>query len=321
MGYDLAKQVWGIKLPPAEREVLRVLCDHANDKDIAWPSVERIAWFTDMSDRTVQRLLTKLVKAELIIPIAKTLGGRGNTVYYKIDLGKGEQKGECPKKWKNHDKLSEFVSDNDEESANNNRANSHAKTVNPVNLTSFSFNSNSTAVENRAILSSLSDSISDNVTPFSSDPTVETVTNQVFPSTNRANENTDRARKGDKSGFAYKEENHVKNKREEDPPVSHDSIFDDIKAIISTATGEYPMSKTNYQFEQQAIKIYQSAGANSVIELKAFVREEGGKRIRLNFIGSEFCSWLAQQKRGVNVRNGHPTQADHNAHKPGKIIC
>lgn len=68
MSIKLLSECWTRQIRPvSKREVLMVLCDHANDEGLnARPSVARIAWKTDLSTRQVQRILRGLVNDKAI---------------------------------------------------------------------------------------------------------------------------------------------------------------------------------------------------------------------------------------------------------------
>lgn len=54
-------QVWGIKAPHTTKLVLQALADHADDDgNRVYPSVDYIAWKTDLSSRQVQRIMKGL---------------------------------------------------------------------------------------------------------------------------------------------------------------------------------------------------------------------------------------------------------------------
>lgn len=56
-------ECWTRQIPRSEREVLLVFCDHANDDGYnARPSIARIAWKTDISERHIKRIVQELVR-------------------------------------------------------------------------------------------------------------------------------------------------------------------------------------------------------------------------------------------------------------------
>lgn len=63
MSIRLMSECWTRQIPRSEREVLLVFCDHADDQGYnARPSIARIAWKTDISDRHIKRIVQELVR-------------------------------------------------------------------------------------------------------------------------------------------------------------------------------------------------------------------------------------------------------------------
>jgi len=63
MSIRLMSECWTRQIPRSEREVLLVFCDHADDQGYnARPSIARIAWKTDISERHIKRIVQELVK-------------------------------------------------------------------------------------------------------------------------------------------------------------------------------------------------------------------------------------------------------------------
>ena len=63
MSIKLMSECWTRQIPRSEREVLLVFCDHANDDGYnARPSIARIAWKTDISDRHIKRIVQALIQ-------------------------------------------------------------------------------------------------------------------------------------------------------------------------------------------------------------------------------------------------------------------
>ena len=86
-------QVWETSLPSAEKMVLLVIADHANDDGSdSWPGVKTIARKCSISERSAQRHIRSL-EARGIIWIAAQRGGNRNTRHdrrpnrYDINLG------------------------------------------------------------------------------------------------------------------------------------------------------------------------------------------------------------------------------------------
>lgn len=71
-------------LPAAATKVYVTLAAHANQADLAWPSVETLARETGASVRTVQRSLRALEDHQLIEPTCDRPCGRGRSVAYRI---------------------------------------------------------------------------------------------------------------------------------------------------------------------------------------------------------------------------------------------
>jgi hypothetical protein len=85
--------VWDLKLSRSDREVLLALADYAEDDGTrVYPSVGRLAWKTDLSERQIQRALANLRERGLIVPVRYASGGKGHATEYRIDLSKGELK-------------------------------------------------------------------------------------------------------------------------------------------------------------------------------------------------------------------------------------
>ena len=69
--------------------VLLKLCDHAHDDGTSiYPSVARIAWDTEISERTVQRILAGFVESGLLQVAENKKGGRGRTKNYILCVEK-----------------------------------------------------------------------------------------------------------------------------------------------------------------------------------------------------------------------------------------
>jgi len=76
MSVRMMDKVWNTTLPTAEKMVLLVIADHANDNGTnAWPGIATIARKTSMSTRTVQRHIKTLEQSGLIDVVVQ---GGGN---------------------------------------------------------------------------------------------------------------------------------------------------------------------------------------------------------------------------------------------------
>ena len=60
MSIKLMAAAWEIELPTPEKMVLLILCDHANDDGVCWPSVATMGRKSGLSERTIQRALKSL---------------------------------------------------------------------------------------------------------------------------------------------------------------------------------------------------------------------------------------------------------------------
>lgn len=71
------------------KSVLLALAHHANEDDVAWPSAAMLAAETELSHRTVQRVLADLAAADLILveePAKRTAKGLYTAVRYRLPL-------------------------------------------------------------------------------------------------------------------------------------------------------------------------------------------------------------------------------------------
>lgn len=74
--------VWSTDLPIAEKMVLLSLADNANDEGVCWPSIGTICKKTSLTERTVQKCISKLKDKELL-----TVKGRhGHSNVFSIHL-------------------------------------------------------------------------------------------------------------------------------------------------------------------------------------------------------------------------------------------
>jgi hypothetical protein len=85
----LIESIFTLDIPPTNKLVLIALADHAHkDGTGAYPSIERLAWKTGLSESAVHRAIRQSKRDGLIKPIGNVRGGRGNTTEYKFTLGK-----------------------------------------------------------------------------------------------------------------------------------------------------------------------------------------------------------------------------------------
>lgn len=83
-------RVWKLDLDSSLKLTLLGFADHANDAGVCYPSVERIAWKSGTSRRTVQRHVRKLEEMGLMEQLSEG-GGRGNPARYHIRPEKGDR--------------------------------------------------------------------------------------------------------------------------------------------------------------------------------------------------------------------------------------
>jgi hypothetical protein len=92
MSKKLETMAWDSALPTAEKVVLALMCDFANDEGSScYPSRETLARKYGSSKRTIQRIIAKLEERGLLMPIKNQKGGtskdnKGYTVHYQINV-------------------------------------------------------------------------------------------------------------------------------------------------------------------------------------------------------------------------------------------
>lgn len=85
MSIRLISQVYEKKFDRAEQSIMICLADHAHDDGThVYPSVPRIAWKTDYSDRQVRRIVKRLIGKKTLILVRQASANRPNE--YRIDL-------------------------------------------------------------------------------------------------------------------------------------------------------------------------------------------------------------------------------------------
>ena len=95
MSGKLMGQCFTLVLSRSARDVLMAFCNYAADNgDGAYPSLARVAWMCDLSKRQVRRIVSTLVDAGLLEPVAFAKGGRGHSACYRVNLSAGLQKPE-----------------------------------------------------------------------------------------------------------------------------------------------------------------------------------------------------------------------------------
>jgi hypothetical protein len=78
MSNDLITAAWKKSLPPNQMLVIICLCDWANDDGVCWPSLDRIAWKTGLSKRSVQRIIATFEDLGIV---TKTRRYHTSTIY------------------------------------------------------------------------------------------------------------------------------------------------------------------------------------------------------------------------------------------------
>lgn len=88
MSILIMSRLFKAQLGSSSRKMLAVrLADFADDEGKGiWPSVERLAQETELSDRTVQRLLADFVKDGLLVVVKKASGRPGEATRYDFDM-------------------------------------------------------------------------------------------------------------------------------------------------------------------------------------------------------------------------------------------
>jgi hypothetical protein len=90
MSVKMMAAVWELDLPRTRKLVLLAVADHASDDGFAYPSVARLAWKCGYSERSIQRELRELEKAELLF-VVREGGGRGKATTYCVQPEKGDK--------------------------------------------------------------------------------------------------------------------------------------------------------------------------------------------------------------------------------------
>jgi hypothetical protein len=93
MSGKIAGQCWDLKIPHNEMTVLQVMANYADDEgNNIYPSVGLIAWKADYDERTVQRIIAKLLTRGLLI-LQQPARGRGHPAVYAVRVEAGPFKG------------------------------------------------------------------------------------------------------------------------------------------------------------------------------------------------------------------------------------
>jgi hypothetical protein len=92
MSITLMSRVWGLDLTQNEKLVLLALADHADDDGFCFPSIRRLAWKTDYSERSIQRIIRKL-QGDGVVEVAKEAPGTpGRPRVYLLNLERASTK-------------------------------------------------------------------------------------------------------------------------------------------------------------------------------------------------------------------------------------
>ncbi|MCA1670594.1 MAG: helix-turn-helix domain-containing protein [Thermomicrobia bacterium] len=93
MSIKLMAMVWEYQFTRPEQSIMLALADHAQDDGThVYPSVARIAWKTDYSERQVQRILRDLEAKGIVVPVKHGRGGRNHATEYHLFIEKGDKK-------------------------------------------------------------------------------------------------------------------------------------------------------------------------------------------------------------------------------------
>ena len=80
---ELTRRAWSCALTPVTKLVLLAYCLHASDQGLCWPSLARIATFTGLNQRTVQRHVRILEAAGALVALSKP---RAATQTYQLNM-------------------------------------------------------------------------------------------------------------------------------------------------------------------------------------------------------------------------------------------
>jgi hypothetical protein len=93
LSYALRDKVVGLAIGHGEQTVLAALCAHADDNGgSCFPSVGRLSWETNYSERQVQYIIRNLEDLGIVRRVTNQQGGRGMVTHYQIDIEKAPQK-------------------------------------------------------------------------------------------------------------------------------------------------------------------------------------------------------------------------------------
>lgn len=83
MSIRLTSRVYELELDARLQRVLLILCDHANDEGVCWPSLDRMAWALGLNERTIRRAVDDL-ESRGVIKIERHVG-RSNVYHINLD--------------------------------------------------------------------------------------------------------------------------------------------------------------------------------------------------------------------------------------------
>ncbi len=87
MSYDVNRAIRTVKTgSPRDKAVLFLLADMADDNGVAWPSISRIAEYTELSRRSVDRAIRSLRETGLVLVEKVRRGERKHSNRYRINL-------------------------------------------------------------------------------------------------------------------------------------------------------------------------------------------------------------------------------------------
>lgn len=87
MSVKMMSKVFGLDIESGTKLLLLALTDHADDDGHeCWPAVSYLCWKTNLSERHVRRMLSRLRDEGVLIPVGREGGGRRRSVIYQINL-------------------------------------------------------------------------------------------------------------------------------------------------------------------------------------------------------------------------------------------
>jgi Helix-turn-helix domain len=80
----ITSAVWELDLPLQQKMIALAFGDHSNDEGLCYPSIARIAWKSNLSERQTQNHVRALRKIGFLELLDDTAGGRGITNLYRL---------------------------------------------------------------------------------------------------------------------------------------------------------------------------------------------------------------------------------------------